>query len=657
MEPLKKLWQPTEAFAQSSEMFRFMTWLKEEKNVAHENYDELWQWSVDNIEDFWQCVWEFYEVEFDGEIEEVLTTHDMPGARWFTGTSVNYAEHIFRKSTDERPALLHSTEDGIIHEMSWSELENRVKALQAHLISAGVKKGDRVVGYLSNTPDATIAFLATCSLGAVWSQCSPEFGTHSVVNRFAQIEPVVLIGVNGYSYNGKPFDRSAELAQIANDLPTLREIILIDAGGPNLPGSVETPTTNWDTIISNEISGPLNFTRVPFNDPIWVLYSSGTTGIPKAITHSQGGILIEHFKLMGLHSNVKAGDRYFWYSTTGWMMWNVVQASLLMGATAILYEGSLAYPSLNKLWDLAEQTKMTNLGVSAGFIHACMKNKLKPRETHDLTHLLSIGSTGSVLTRPGFEWVYSDVKPEVWLVSLSGGSDVCSAFIGGNPMLPVYAGTLQCRYLGSSIFAFDHDGNALTNEPGELVITEPAPSMPIYFWGDEDDKRYKSSYFELFPNIWRHGDRIIIYENGSVEMLGRSDSTLNRMGVRIGTSEIYQLAEKNPLVTDSLVVNIERDEGDFMPLFVVLKAGAELTDELKSEIKRTIKTEASPRHIPNDIIQVEEIPYTMSGKKMEIPVKRILKGGDIEKVLNKDSMKNPKCIEFFIEYGKQLKLA
>lgn len=650
-DPQTFLWQPSKTVAESSEMFRFLNWLKDEKDLYFADYEALWQWSVTNIEVFWLCVWEFYGIMYDGKIETVLTSREMPGAQWFTGTSVNYAEHIFRHANNKRSALIYCDESDTIKEMSWEEMKQKVNALQSFLVDAGVKKGDRVVGYLNNTPEATISFLAVSSLGAIWSLCSPDFGSHSVVDRFTQIEPKVMIAVTGYKYNGRAFDKSADVEHLAKHLTSLQHLIVLDDSYISTHQSKDNFLISWNTLIHQQPKRNLYFERVPFNDPLWILYSSGTTGIPKAITQSQGGALIEHVKFMGLHENVKPGDRYFWYSATGWVMWNLLQSSLLMGATAVLYDGSTNYPSINKLWDIAEKTSLTNFGASASYFLACKKQNLKPIATHNLSALKSIGSTGSVLSGASAEWIYSDVKSNVWLASISGGTDICSAFVAGNPMLPVPSEALQCRALGCSIFAYDSDANPVQNKSGEMVITKPMPSMPLFFWGEEDNKRYLASYFDVYPGKWRHGDNIQIFKNGTVEIIGRSDSTLNRMGVRIGTSEVYQSVEKNEEVKDSLIVNIELEDGLFyMPLFVILEPGNTLTEDLKTKINKSLKIEYSPRHVPDEIIEVQEIPYTLSGKKMEVPVKRILKGESSETVASKDAMKNPDSLIFFNEF-------
>lgn len=651
----KTLWQPNEGFIHSSAIFQYLQWLQNQKKLQFKDYSSLWKWSVQNIEDFWMSIWNYFNVQYSGAINQVLTTYQMPGAQWFEGTQLNYAEHVFRNASSKRPALLYESETKPLTEMSWEELTQKVKALRTYLIQCGIKKGDRVAGYLTNSPEATISFLAVASLGAIWSCCSPDFGALSVIDRFKQIEPKLFIATTAYSYNGKNYNRQQEIQEIVTHLPTLKNVVLITEN-QTTHHSFSVSAINWENVITIQ-ANELAFERVAFNEPLWILYSSGTTGLPKAITQSHGGILLEHFKYLHFNNNVQEGSRFFWYSTTGWMMWNVVQASLLVGATAILYDGSASYPSMERLWALMENSKANYMGVSAGFILSCTKNGIEPYKNFSLKHLTAIGSTGSVLTEDGFEWVYEKVKKNIWLVSTSGGTDICSGFVGGCPLLPVYAGEIQCRALGCSLYAFDEKENAVENKVGEMVITKPMPSMPIYFWGDKNYERYRASYFEMYPGYWRHGDWIRISTLGTVQILGRSDATLNRMGVRIGTSEIYQAVEKLPEIADSLIINVELPDGNsYMPLFVVLASQQQqLNDSLKEKIKITLRHDCSPRHVPDEIIAVPEIPYTISGKKMETPVKEIFKGVPLEKIVNKGAMRNPNSIDFFVHFAKNNK--
>jgi acetoacetyl-CoA synthetase len=515
-----------------------------------------------------------------------------------------------------------------------------------------MKPGDRVAAYLPNIPEAISAFLGTNATGCVWSSCSPDFGVSAVIDRFAQIEPRVLVCVDGYAYGGKKFNKLESLKAIMEGLPTVEQVILI----PYLdPDAKFNNSILWETVMTQP-GKDLSFNRVPFDHPIWILYSSGTTGIPKAITHGHGGVLLELFKYLKFHNNVQRGDRSFWYTTTGWMMWNYLQGALLCGATIVLYDGSPAYPDIGGLWKLAEECKITHLGTSAGYITACMKESLQPGIHYDLNHLVSIGSTGSPLPPEGFDWVYQEISREIWLTSISGGTDVCSAFVGGNPLWPVYQGEIQCRALGCSLEAFDEEGQPVLDEVGEMVITKPMPSMPLYFWNDPGKERYTVSYFDEYPGIWRHGDWIRITPRKGIIIYGRSDATLNRGGIRIGTSEVYRAVNKVTEVADSLIICLEKEGGEFyMPLFVQMIPGKILDDKLRETINRTIRKEYTPRHVPDEIIPVEEIPYTISGKKTEAPVKKILMGMSPDKAIKKDALRNPSALDFFINLQQKKK--
>ena len=647
------LWTPSRAFIENSNLKKYQSWLFIKKGLYFKTYAELWEWSVTDVADFWESIWQFCELKTHSDYREILVRKkpDFIGTEWFTGATLNYAEHVFRHKTNQRPALLFQSEREALREVSWKELERQVAAVAAYFRKIGIKTGDRVVAVLPNMPEAVVAFLATNAVGAVWSSASPDFGNDSIADRFRQIEPKVLIVADGYTYNGKDFDKLAAIRALLGQLPTLQETILISYLNPT---ATLKKTTPWQLVLQTPAVS-LEFTPVPFNHPLWVLYSSGTTGIPKAITHSVGGCLIEHYKALVLHQNVKAGDRFFWYSTTGWMMWNFSVASLLAGSTLVLYDGAAGFPDLNVLWNLAEKAKINHFGGGAAYYVACLKAGLTFPESK-FKHLQSVGSTGSPLPPEGFEWVYQAVKKDVWLVSISGGTDVCSAFVGGCPSLPVHAGEIQCRMLGCKMEAFDDNGQALKNELGEMVITQPMPSMPIYFWNDPNHKRYRSSYFEHFAGVWRHGDYVKITERGSVIIQGRSDATLNRDGVRIGTAEIYSAVAQVPEVLDSLVVGLEQTGGGyFMPLFVVLTNEMPLTEELKQRINAQLRSQFSPRHVPDAVVAVAEIPYTLSGKKMEMPVKKILSGTPVSQAANPDTMKNPQALRFFVQFGKELR--
>lgn len=650
-ESPKLLWQPKPEFTQGSNMYRFAAWLGKRNGISFDTYDKLWQWSVDHIEAFWEAVWEYFDIQSGSPYERVLIPGEEQvfGAAWFPGATISYAGHIFRHSRPEDTAIIYASEKYPLSRITWGELEDRVARLACHFRQLGLKQGDVVVSFLPNIPEAIIAFLATNSLGLTWSGCSPDFGTSSVLDRFRQVAPKVLLVADAYQYNGKYFDRSIENEIIAEGLPTLEQVIFIpfiDKGAQcSIKGSI-----SWSSVLS--AFAPLEVEQVPFSHPIWVMYSSGTTGKPKAITHSTGGILLEHLKAMSLHQDVRLGETFFWYSTTGWMMWNYANAALLCGATVAIYEGSSGWPDMQTLWDFARGAGVQHFGAGAAFYLACMKAGLAKDHFSGLEKLRVIGYTGSPLPPEGWEWIYHTVKEDVWLQSLSGGTDVCSGFVGGNPYDPVYAGETQCCMLGCRLEAYDEDGQPLTNEVGELVITAPMPSMPVFFWGDEHNKQYHASYFEHFPGIWRHGDWVKISGRGTVTIYGRSDATLNRGGVRIGTSEVYSAVESVEAVTDSLVLSIELPGGEYyMPLFVVLREGERLTDTLKKEIATRLRSMYSPRHVPDEIIQAPEVPYTISGKKMETPIKKLLMGKKAEEVMSRDAMRNPSAIDFYATWS------
>ncbi|MFY0605379.1 MAG: acetoacetate--CoA ligase [Cyclobacteriaceae bacterium] len=639
-------WQPSDEFKSESNLLKYQQWLKENYQLEFENYDELWKWSVDHYETFWSSLLSYFDIAYSGKYEQVCTGDQMPGVQWFEGIKVNYAEHIFQKANHSYPAIIFKKEGQEPEETSWKSLETQVTSFAGFLKSQGVAKGDRVVAYIPSIPEATIAFLACCSIGAVWSSCSPDFGAESVVDRFKQIDPKVLIAVDGYHYNGKPYDRREIVREVISQLEGLTCVVELPYFQEK---SFVIDSISWREALNFEHES-LSFERVGFNDPIWILYSSGTTGHPKAITHSQGGVLLEHLKYVTFHNNVKAGERYFWFTTTGWMMWNFVQATMLAGATIVLFDGSPSYPAMSSLWQFASEQKINHFGTSAPYILASEKAEIRPNE-FDLSSLISISSTGSPLPAEGFSWVYQHVKKDLWFCSMSGGTDVCSAFVGGCPTEPVYEGEIQRRALGCALYAYDEEGKQLVDEVGEMVITKPMPSMPIYFWNDQDNSRYRESYFEEYPNVWRHGDWVKITNRNSVIILGRSDATLNRHGIRIGSAEIYQATNKIQGVQDSLVVNCELSKGrHFMPLFVKVEEGIDVDENLVKSINAQIKSDFSQRHVPDVVVQVEELPYTISGKKMEAAVKKILMGINAEKAANFGAMRNPDSLSFFIKY-------
>jgi acetoacetyl-CoA synthetase len=556
----------------------------------------------------------------------------MPGAEWFPGARLSYAQHVFRGREDDEVAIRHASELRPLGEWTWGELRARTGGFAGALREAGVVAGDRVAAYLPNIPETVAAFLGCASIGATWSSCAPEFGVRSVVDRFAQIEPKVLLAVDGYRYGGRDFDRGETIAALQRELPTLERTLVL----PYLAGG------EWELAPAE-----LELAQLPFDHPLWVLYSSGTTGLPKAIVHGQGGILLEHLKKLRLHLDARAGDRVFWFTTTGWMMWNFLVGGLLSEASIVLFDGNPAHPDLGTLWDLADAAGITCFGTSAGYVSACQKAGVDPRAGRNLGRLDSVGSTGSPLAPEGFDWVRERLGEDVWLFSTSGGTDVCTAFVGGVPTLPVYRGELQSRALGAKVEAWSEDGRPLVDEVGELVITEPMPSMPLYLWGDEDGSRYRESYFSTFPGVWRHGDWIEITDRGTAIITGRSDATINRGGVRMGTSELYRSILALDDVVDALVVDVPQGEGSRMTLFVVLRDGAALDDRLESEIRRRIREDCSPRHVPDEVLAAPEIPRTLSGKILEVPVKRLLAGASPDTVASRDSLANPEALDWF----------
>ncbi|MFY0685849.1 MAG: acetoacetate--CoA ligase [Cyclobacteriaceae bacterium] len=639
----KTLWSPSDKFIQNSNLKSFERWLNQTRQLSFEDYNHLWQWSIDDVDEFWMACWEYFDIQYSGSFDHAITKNEMPGSDWFEGTYLNYAEHVFRNSNRSRPALTYLEEGGNPINWSWDKLETSTLQFRNYLIRNGIEEGDRVVAYLPNIAEAIVAFLAVNSLGAVWSCCSPDFGVDTVIDRFSQIAPKVLIGKPSYPYNGKQHDRSNELTQIINGLNSLECVVMID-------GLSHSGYDSWSEIMKEPTTGSLSFQRVTFDHPIWILYSSGTTGIPKAITHSHGGVLLEHLKYHKFHNDTQTGENFFWFTTTGWMMWNFLQASMLVGGIPILYNGSPGFPSLNRLWDLADTLPIHHFGTSAPFLTACMKKGLSPNTQNKFNELRSIGSTGAPLPPEVFDWVYEHISNNVWLCSMSGGTDICTAFVGGVPYLPVTKGRIQGRALGCALKSYDEDGIDQFDALGEMVIEKPMPSMPIYFWNDQDMKRYKSSYFEAYPGKWTHGDNVEISKDGSLIIQGRSDATLNRNGIRIGTAEIYNVVDEIDGIEDCLIVNMEQSNGeDFMPLFVVT-SGNVAFDHLSQQIKHQLKIKCSPRHIPDQVVQVDDIPYTLSGKKMEVPVKKILMGRDIQKSINKDATRNPEALDFFINW-------
>lgn len=647
---IKKLWQPSTEIINQSNISDYKRWLSENHHLFFEDYYSLHQWSIENLELFWKTIYDYFGIIDHSKYNKIIEHPNMPGTKWFDGSELNYAEHVFRSMNENQPAILFQSERQNLTTISWEVLYQNVASLQNYLKSIGIQKGDRIAAYLPNIPQATVSLFASMSIGAVWSSCSPDFGSDSVVDRFAQIEPKVLIAVDGYTYGGKPFDKTIVVQEIINKLPTVEHIIFIPYLNESSELNLSSKTVKfWNDIVDNQVD-KIDFEPLPFNHPIWILYSSGTTGKPKAITHSHGGVLLEHYKYLAFHNDVRQYEIFFWFTTTGWMMWNFLHASMLMGATIVLYDGSPGFPNMNVLWELAENAKINHFGTSAPYIMACKKSGISPKLLN-LSNLRSIGSTGSPLTSEGFDYVYDHIKDDVWLSSMSGGSDVCTAFVGGNPLLPVYEGEIQCITLGCSLEAWNEKGEKIINEVGEMVITKPMPSMPIYFWNDPDGSKYFNSYFDYFDGVWRHGDCVKITKNDGLIISGRSDATLNRQGVRIGTAEIYSALDKLESIKDSLIVNIEKQDGsDFMPLFVVLQPNYELNEELKQTINQLLRKTYSPRHVPDAIFSVTDLPFTISGKKMETAVKKVLMGIPIEKSATLGSMRNPESLTEYLKY-------
>jgi acetoacetyl-CoA synthetase len=653
------LWEGSAAFKAKANLTRFMDWLRSERGLDFADYEALRRWSVSDVEAFWAAIWDHFEIISDAGYDEVLATSEMPGAEWFSGSRVNYAEHILRQEELRAGEVVihHLTENRPLASMSWAELGGAVRILATRLRGMGIVPGDRIVSYMPNIPETIIAMLATTAVGAIWSSAAPEFGVKTVADRFSQIEPKVIFAADGYRFAGKDFVRTGELEEIVAGLPSLETVIFLDyLGDVQRPAFSGKVVTNWGDLLDHPAVARESFRyeRVGPEHPLWILFSSGTTGLPKAIVHNHVGIILEHYKTAAFHLNLQPHSCMFFYSTTGWVMWNSLLWGPLMGGRVTLYDGSPTYPGPDLLWKLAADTGATSFGASPTFVENMRKQGIVPGERYDLSAVENVFLAGSPSTPETFAWLYETVKKDLWVTSQSGGTEFCSGIVGGVPLLPVRAGEIQARCLGVDVRVYDDEGRELVDEVGEMVIVKPMPSMPIYFWGDEQHARYREAYFDTFPGVWRHGDFMKIDHRGSCHVYGRSDSTLNRFGVRIGSAEIYRTLEKVENVADGLIVCIEEQGGGYyMPLFVQMREGYEFDDAVKNEIRNRLRTERSPRHVPDVVFAVPEIPYTLTGKKMEVPVRKLLMGWPVERAYSPDAMKTPDAMNWFVTFAAE----
>ena len=652
------LWTPGPERIEKALLTRFRHWLEKEHGRKFASYEELWRWSVTDLEGFWGALWSYFRIESSQPYERVLASRKMPGAEWFSGARINFAQHILRNERPGAEALLHLSERSPLTELSWTELGEKVRVLATELRRLGVHPGDRVAAYLPNIPEAVIAMLATTSIGAIWSSCGPDFGPRGVLDRFTQLAPKVLFCVDGYQYAGKPFDRRPDVREFLRQLKSIEHVVYL----PYLDREDRTPlsahTLFWNDLLDKPpvAAADFKFEQVPFKYPLWILFSSGTTGLPKAIVHGHGGMLIEQLKALHFHMDLHARERMFFYTSTGWMMWNYVASSLLNDVVPVLYDGNPAWPQPDLLWKMVEDSGTSLFGASPTYQAIMEKSGIVPKDRFDFSNLKTILLAGSPVTPECQNWFFENVKKDCWVQGGSGGTDVCTGMVGGVVTLPLYAGEIQARCLGVSAYAFNERGESVVDEVGELVITEPMPSMPVAFWNDEGNKRYLESYFQEFPGVWRHGDFFRINKRGGCFVLGRSDATLNRHGVRIGTAEIYRSLVNLPGVEDALIVNLDLPGGKFfMPLFVKLADGIQLDERLADAIRARLRSEYSPRHVPDKIYQVDLIPMTLTGKKMEVPIRRILMGVPLEKAANRDAAANPQALDYFVHYAKTQK--
>jgi acetoacetyl-CoA synthetase len=645
------LWRPTETQMGQCQLGRFGAWVKERRGTdfgAPPEYDAIWRWSTDHLDEFWSDFATWADVVADVPVDAVLADPRMPGAVWFPEVTINYAEHALRAHDTDGPALIALGENRDRREISWEELRGNVGAFAHTLRQLGVEPGDRVVGYLPNAVEAIVAFLGSAAVGAIWSLCAPDFGASAALARFAQIEPKVLVTTDGYRFNGKSHDRRQVVAQLRAELPSLEATIAVPALSAD---EIPEGAMGWHDAVGK--SREPEFERLAFDHPLWIVYSSGTTGLPKGIVHGHGGIVLEQRKQAALHNDIAGGDRFYWYSSAGWIMWNISISALLAGATVVLYDGAPAFPELDSQFALCDQVGINYFGTSAGYLSACERSGCRPGDDHDLSALRSIGSTGSPLARSTFHWVYDCVKRDVFLTSSSGGTDIASGFIGGNRLLPITAGEMQRPMLGVAVESWNDRGEPVVGELGELVVTKPMPSMPLQFYNDPHMTRYRESYFEPWPGVWRHGDWLEITPRGTCIISGRSDSTLNRGGVRIGTAEVYAALDGISEIVDCVVLGIEQPDGGYwMPLFVQLRPGDALTAELVARVRAAIREKASPRHAPDEVIVVPGIPYTRTGKRLEVPLKRLFQGVDPERAINLGAVADPEAVEYYVALAR-----
>lgn len=651
------LWRPSVERVERSQLVKFTKWLKTERGLSFGSYDDLWRWSISDLDGFWSAIWQYFDVISDGSPETIVSGKEIFGAKWFAGTRTNYAEHILRherRAAAEEVAFFHSTEAHPLGSMTWHELGEKVRKLATSLREMGVEPGDRLVSYMPNVPETAIAMLATVAIGAIWSSAAPEFGSQTVLDRFSQIEPKLIFAADGYNFGGKTFDRSKEIGAIVGGLFSLEKVIWTSHIGSALPDWPNVDTIAFETLLDRSpiAADDFRFERVPADHPLWVLFSSGTTGLPKAIVHGHAGMIVEHLKVMTLNCDLGPGSRMFFYSTTGWMMWNSVLSALITGSAAILYDGSPTHGGVDMLWRMAADCRATMFGASPTLVKSMENAAIRPSDRYDLSALDTILVGGSPSTPTTFKWFYDNIKPDIWVTSQSGGTEFCSGIAVGTVTEPVYAGEIQARGLGVDLHVWNDDGQDLIDQPGELVVLQPTPAMPLFLWGDEDGTRYHESYFADFPGVWRHGDLAKVNARGGVYVYGRSDATLNRYGVRIGSAEVYSVLEKVDGVADSLVICCEMpDGGYYMPLFIALKPGAPADEEVRAAAIRSLREKASPRHVPDEIHFVPAIPYTLTGKKMEVPVRRLIMGTSLGQAASRDAMADPTIMDWFVDFA------